>query len=51
MIDMEFCHKCEGELNPHTSYKVTDGRGRSMGELCEPCAEADFDSYQESMVG
>ena len=45
------CCRCEGKLSPHASYKVTDGRGRSMGELCEPCAEADFDSYQESMVG
>ena len=44
------CYKCEGELDPDTSYEVIDGMGKSMGQLCEPCAEADYDSYMEASV-
>lgn len=44
------CYKCERELNPYTSYEVIDGIGKPLGQLCEPCAEADFDSYMEARV-
>ena len=44
------CYKCEGSLDPDTSYEIIDAWQKSMGSLCEPCAEADFDSYMESRV-
>jgi len=44
------CYKCEAELDPDTSYEVIDAWDKSIGSLCEPCAEADFDSYMESRV-
>lgn len=44
------CYKCEGELDPDTSYEVINGAGNSDGFMCEPCAEADFDSYMEASV-
>jgi hypothetical protein len=44
------CYRCESNLTPEVTYTVINGRGQAVGDMCEPCAESDFDRYQESRV-